>query len=192
MRWDIRWAGFGGQGVIRAGEILGRAAVKQGYDSSMRPMYGPEKTGGWSRADVVISDEPIVFPLIVRPDILVVMSMDGMIRDGHSLKEGGLLLVDDELVNGLVRCNPSKIYGVRATNIADSLGRRIVANIVMLGAFAKAVGIVDPQKLLETIIETFPKAADLNRKAFQLGMENVREVELQPIKPVKVAGTHEV
>lgn len=192
MRWDIRWAGFGGQGVIRAGEILGRAAVKQGYDASMRPMYGPEKTGGWSRADVVISEEPIIFPLIVSPNILVTMSMDGMIRDGRSLREGGMLLADDELVYGLVGCNPSKIYGVRATSLADNLGRRIVANIVMLGAFVKAFGIVDPRILLDTIIETFPRAAELNTKAFHLGMENVREVELHQVTRVKVAESREV
>jgi len=192
VRWEIRWAGFGGQGVIRAGEILGRAAIKQGFDASMRPMYGPEKTGGWSRADVVISDEPIIFPLIVHPDIIVAMSQDGMNRDGRSLKKGGLLLVDDEIVKGLVECNPSKIYGVRATSIADSLGRRIVANIVMLGAFVKAFGIVDPDILLETIIETFPKAAELNRKAFKLGMENVREVALKHITSARLAESREV
>ncbi|MEM1583483.1 MAG: 2-oxoacid:acceptor oxidoreductase family protein [Nitrososphaerota archaeon] len=177
VRWDIRWAGFGGQGVIRAGEILGRAAVKQGLDSAMRPMYGPEKTGGWSRADVVISDEQIIFPLIVNPDILVAMSQDGMNRDGSSLKKDGLLLIDGELVKD-VKCYPKKIYSVEATKIADSLGRRIVANIVMLGAFSKAFGIVSEDILLQTIIETFPKAVELNKTAFKLGKENVREVEI--------------
>lgn len=177
MRWDIRWAGFGGQGVIRAGEILGRAAVKQGLDSAMRPMYGPEKTGGWSRADVVISDQPLVFPLIVRPDILVAMSQDGMNRDGPSLKKDGLILIDGELVKD-IKCYPSKIYSVNATSIADNLGRRIVANIVMLGAFVKAFGIVKEDILLQTIIEAFPKAVELNKTAFKLGMENVREVKM--------------
>jgi len=177
VRWDIRWAGFGGQGVIRAGEILGRAAIKQGLDSAMRPMYGPEKTGGWSRADVVISDQPIIFPLIVKPDILVTMSQDGMNRDGPSLKKDGLLLIDGELVKD-IKCYPSKIYSVNATGIADSLGRRIVANIVMLGAFVKAFGIVNPENILQTIIETFPRAAELNKTAFKLGMENVEEVKI--------------
>ncbi|MCS7126370.1 MAG: 2-oxoacid:acceptor oxidoreductase family protein [Aigarchaeota archaeon] len=175
MRWDIRWAGFGGQGVIRAGEILGRAAVKQGLDSAMRPMYGPEKTGGWSRADVVISDEPIIFPLIVKPDILIAMSQDGMNRDGASLRKGGFLLIDGELVKE-IKSSPSKIYSVEATSIADSLGRRIVANIVMLGAFAKAFNIVDPEILLQTIVESFPRAVELNKTAFRLGMEKVEEV----------------
>ncbi|MEN2974141.1 MAG: 2-oxoacid:acceptor oxidoreductase family protein [Candidatus Caldarchaeales archaeon] len=175
VRWDIRWAGFGGQGVIRAGELLGRAAVRQGLDSAMRPMYGPEKTGGWSRADVVISDQPIIFPLIVRPDILVAMSQDGMNRDGASLRKDGYLLIDGELVKD-IRCHPSKIYSVEATSIADNLGRRIMANIVMLGAFTKAFKIVDREILLKTIMETFPKAAELNKKAFQLGEENLKEV----------------
>lgn len=176
MRWDIRWAGFGGQGVIRAGEILGRAAVKQGLDSAMRPMYGPEKTGGWSRADVVISDQPIIFPLIVKPDILVAMSQDGMDRDGSSLKRGGIVLIDGELVKD-IKCYPSRIYSVNATGIADRLGRRIVANIVMLGAFTEAFGIVNEDILLQTIVETFPKAAELNKTAFKLGIENVGEVK---------------
>lgn len=177
MRWDIRWAGFGGQGVIRAGEILGRAAIKQGLDSAMRPMYGPEKTGGWSRADVVISDQPIIFPLVVKPDILVAMSQDGMNRDGSSLKKDGLLLIDGELIKD-IKCYPSKIYSIDATRIADSLERRIVANIVMLGAFVKAFGIVNAENILQTIIETFPRAAELNKTAFKLGMENVKEVKI--------------
>lgn len=177
MKWSIRWTGFGGQGIIRAGEILGRAAVKQGLDVCMKPMYGPEKVGGWSRADVVISNEPIIFPLIIKPDILVAMSQDGMDRDGPSLKDGGLLLIDSGLIKE-VNCSPSRIYGVNATDIADSIGRRIVANIVMLGAFAKAFEIIDPNVLLETILKTFPKAAELNEKAFKLGMENVKEIKI--------------
>lgn len=175
MRWEIRWAGFGGQGIVRAGQILGKAAVKQGFDAVMRPTYGPEKTGGWSRSDVVISEEPIVFPLVVRPDILVAMSQDGMNRDGASLKEGGKLLIDGELVKE-IKAPAREIYAVNATSIADSLGRRIVANIVMLGAFVKVFGIVDPNMLIETVVETFPKAAELNRKAFELGMKSVEEV----------------
>ena len=178
MRIEVRLTGFGGQGIIRAGRILGEAAVKQGYDAAMRPTYGPEKTGGWSRSDVIISDKPIVFPLTTQPDILVAMSQEGIDRDGWSLRDGGTALVDGDLVKK-VSAPAGKLYSVKATEIADRLGKRIVANIVMLGALSKILDLIDSNILLEVIVKTFPKAADLNKKAFSLGQENLREVEKQ-------------
>lgn len=176
MRWEIRWAGFGGQGVIKAGEIIGKAAIKQGFECVMRPMYGPEKTGGWSKADVIISDEPIAFPLVIKPDILVAMSQDGMDREGPNLKRNGLLLIDGSLVRE-IRCLPGKAYTVEATYLAESLGARIVTNIIMLGAFSKIFDLLDENMIRQAIKETFSRNVEINMAAFELGRQKVEELK---------------
>ncbi|MEM2909924.1 MAG: 2-oxoacid:acceptor oxidoreductase family protein [Nitrososphaerota archaeon] len=175
VRWDISLFGFGGQGIIRGGQILGEAAVlEEGKDAALSIAYGPEQVGGWSRADVVISDEQIDFPLVVKPDVLIVMSQEGLDR---SWKEGRIprkqLIYDSGLVD-VSTVKGIKMVGLPATKIAEQLGRRIIANIVVLGAFSEVTGIVKHESLLKVIRRRFPKAIELNEKAFMEGVRHAR------------------
>lgn len=177
VRWDISLFGSGGQGIIRGGQILGEAAVlEEGKDAVLTIAYGPEQIGGWSRADVVISDEPIDFPLIIKPDILIVMSQEGLDRsweEGRAPKK--LLIYDSELVD-VSEVKGTKMVGLPATKMAEQLGRRILANVVMLGAFSEITGIVKQESLLKVIRRKFPKALELNERAFTEGARYVKEI----------------
>ncbi len=176
VRWNISLFGSGGQGIIRGGQILGEAAVlEEGKDAVLTIAYGPEQVGGWSRADVVMSDEPIDFPLITKPDILIVMSQEGLDRSWKEYREPKKLLIyDSELVN-VSRVKEIKMVGIPATKIAEQLGIRIVANIVMLGAFSEITGIVKRESLLKVIGRKFPKALELNERAFMEGVRHAKE-----------------
>ncbi|MEM0089753.1 MAG: 2-oxoacid:acceptor oxidoreductase family protein [Nitrososphaerota archaeon] len=176
VRWDISLFGSGGQGIIRGGQILSEAAVlEEGKDATLTIAYGPEQVGGWSRADVVISDEPIDFPLVTKPDVLVAMSQEGLDR---SWKEGRvpkkLLIYDSELVN-VSKIGGIKMVGLPATKIAEQLGRRVIANIVMLGALSEVTDIVRRESLLNVIRRKFPKALELNERAFMEGVKHAKE-----------------
>jgi 2-oxoglutarate ferredoxin oxidoreductase subunit gamma len=96
---EIRIAGFGGQGVILAAAIIGKAScIFQNNFATMTQSFGPEARGGSSSAQVILSDEPVTYPYITQPDILVVMSQEAFTRFSPELKDGGLLIVEQDLV----------------------------------------------------------------------------------------------
>lgn len=130
--------------------------------------YSPYVTGGWSRADIVISDEKIDYPLVSRPDILVAMSQDGLDDNWRATSPDASVIVEA----GLVKSNAvrdRKVFAVPALSIAEELGRKVVANIVVLG-FLTATSKVASRKAMEmAIVSRYPKAAELNRQAFDRG-----------------------
>lgn len=174
-RWEIRVAGSGGQGAITAGHIVGEAAsLFDRKEAIMTEDYSPYVTGGWSRADVIISDESIDYPLILNPDALIAMSQESLDTHWQYVKEGGLVLVERSIVD------PAKVQGrqllaVPGIAIAEELGRRVIANIVLLGAFTAATGIVSPDAMKQALAKRFPKAAELNRVAFDRGFALVQK-----------------
>jgi 2-oxoglutarate ferredoxin oxidoreductase subunit gamma len=170
-RHEIRIQGLGGQGIISAGRLIGEAAsVREHREAVMTEDYSPYVTGGWSRADLIISDEPIDYPLVTRPNILLAMSQDGFDDNWKSTAPGATIIVE----KGMVATCPvegRKLFAVPALRVAEELGRRVVANIVFLGFIAAKTRLVSPESLQAAILARYPKAADLNRKAFQSGFE---------------------
>ena len=134
MLTEIRVAGFGGQGVILAAIVVGKAkAIFEGAYATMTQSFGPEARGGSSSAQCILSDDPILYPYITRPDVLVVMSQEAYTRFSPDLKHGGILIVEQDLVHlGNVPAG-ARVYGVPATRLAEELGRKVVLNIVMVG-----------------------------------------------------------
>jgi 2-oxoglutarate ferredoxin oxidoreductase subunit gamma len=175
VRWDISLFGFGGQGIIRGGQILGEAAVLEGKDAALTVAYGPEQIGGWSRADVVISDEPIDFPLITKPDVLIVMSQEGLDRSFNEGRAPKKLLIYDSGLVDVSKVKGINMVGLPATKVAEQLGRRLVANVMMLGAFSEITNIVKHESLLNVIKKTFPKAVELNERIFMEGVRYAKE-----------------
>ncbi len=175
MRVEVRIAGFGGQGVILAGVVLGRAAaVYEGLEAVQTQSYGPEARGGASRSDVIVSDkEKIMFPYVRNPDHLVVMSQEAYDKYVGSVKPDGLVVYDSTLVE------PSRDdvrhVGVPATEKAeDELGLRIVANMIMLGAYRELTDLVSFDSLLRAVLDSVPPGTeDTNEKALRLGAELV-------------------
>ncbi|MGB6066958.1 MAG: 2-oxoacid:acceptor oxidoreductase family protein [Desulfomonilaceae bacterium] len=170
---EIRLAGFGGQGIILSGHILGKAAALfENKNAVFTQSYGPEARGGSCSADVVISDEVIHYPKVEQPVVLVLMSQGAWETYGGSIRPGGTLILDEDLV--LLDREPKgiTIYRVPCTRIAEELGRTIVANIVMLGAVAALGGVVTYESMKESVLASIPPGTeDLNTSAFDKGFE---------------------
>jgi 2-oxoglutarate ferredoxin oxidoreductase subunit gamma len=173
MRTEIRFAGFGGQGIIKSGIITAAAAsIHSGKNAVQTQSYGPESRGGACKSEVVISEEEIDFPKVVEPDILVVMSQHAYNDYVDDLKAGGTMILDPDMIPHERELKNARIFRVPATKIAEELGRRIVANIVMLGAFVAITAALDENALKESILENVPKGTEeLNLTAFKKGCE---------------------
>jgi 2-oxoglutarate ferredoxin oxidoreductase subunit gamma len=173
MLTEIRIAGFGGQGVILAAAVIGKAAALfEGGYATMTQSFGPEARGGSSSAQVILSGEPILYPYVTHPDILIVMSQEAATRFAPQLKPGGILITERELVR--VDHYPAgvQVYGVPATRLAEELGRKVVLNIVMTGFFGAVTGLLDPESLRKAVADSVPPSMqNLNLQAFDKGYE---------------------
>lgn len=170
---EIRIAGFGGQGVILSAIVIGKAGcIYESGFSTMTQSFGPEARGGACSAQVILSDEPVLYPYVTRPDILVVMSQEAYSLFTPQLKENGLLLIEQDLVRIDGLPPGVRVYSIPATRIAEQLGKRMVLNIVMVGFFGAVSGLVNPEALRNAIADSVPKAfVELNLKAFDKGYE---------------------
>ncbi|MCC6587342.1 MAG: 2-oxoacid:acceptor oxidoreductase family protein [Bryobacterales bacterium] len=170
---EIRIAGFGGQGVILAANIVGKAAsIQAGGYATLTQNYGPEARGGASSAALVLSDEPVLYPYTTKLNVLVVMSQEALSKFVPELAGDGLLLVEQDLVRLEELPDSARVYGIPATRLAEELGKRIVTNIVMLGFLASKTDIMPVEAYKRAIAESVPAAArELNMKAFDTGYE---------------------
>ncbi len=172
---EIRIAGFGGQGVILAASVIGKAvAIFEGGYATMTQSFGPEARGGSSSAQVILSSDPILYPYVSRPDILVVMSQEAYTRFTPQIKPGGILIMENEMVQPGQTSAPEgvRVYGVPATRLAEELGRKVVLNIVMVGFFGAVTNLVDPDALRKAVEDSVPPAMQkLNLAAFDKGFQ---------------------
>ncbi len=177
MRTEIRIGGFGGQGVILAGIILGKAAsIFDKNEAVQTQSYGPEARGGASKCEVVISDGKIDYPKVQSPDILVAMSNEALIKYIVDLKDEGTLIVDPgttdiEDVRDFIDQHNIKVFNAPATKTAnDEIGLKIVANIVMVGAITKITGVISENAAIEAIKDSVPAGTEeKNVNAFNVG-----------------------
>jgi len=171
MRLEIRVAGFGGQGIIRTGLILAMAACIHGNRNAVQTQsYGPESRGGACKSEVVISNEEIDFPKVLEPDVLIAMSQEAYNTYVDSVKKGGTILLDPDLVQKQKASSGIQVSKVPATRIAEELGKTIVANVVMLGAFASVTNLIDVETLRKSVLDNVPKGTEkLNLAAFEKG-----------------------
>ncbi|MEM3666908.1 MAG: 2-oxoacid:ferredoxin oxidoreductase subunit gamma [Candidatus Bathyarchaeia archaeon] len=173
MRVEIRFAGFGGQGIIKSGIITAAAAcIYAGKNAVQTQSYGPESRGGACKSEVVISEDEIDFPKVVEPDILVVMSQHAYNEYAEDVKSGGTVIIDSEMVPHEKELKNVKVFRIPATKIAEELGRKIVANIIMLGAFTAITNLLDKEAFREAIRANVPRGTEeLNLAAFERGYE---------------------
>ena len=124
---EIRVAGFGGQGVILSAIVLGKAAsIHQGEFATMTQNFGPDARGGACSAQLVLSDQPVLYPYVTQPDVLVAMSQEAYFKFGPELKDGGTLLIEQDLVRVTDLPSQTRVYSVPATRLAEELGKRMV------------------------------------------------------------------
>jgi len=172
-RTELTIAGVGGQGSILAGTILGSAAVTyDGKYAVQTQAYSSELRGGYAATWVVVSDEPVVFPRVTRPDVLIAQAQDSINRFSHSLKPDGILIVDSDMIPAPPD-NTRHVFKIPATSIArNRLKAPVTANIIMLGALSRVTGLVSRGALEKAIVEAVPKQkGQLNLNAFNLGFE---------------------
>jgi 2-oxoglutarate ferredoxin oxidoreductase subunit gamma len=171
MLTEIRIGGYGGQGVILSTHILGRAAAlhENGY-ATMTQSYGPEARGGAASAAIIVSDQPVLYPYLTRPDILVVMSQEAYTRFTPDLKEGGVLLVEEDLVRLDSVPGHLQVYGIPATRFAEELGKKMVLNVIMVGFLCAITKVVGREACRAAVAESVPeKFQKLNLDAFEKG-----------------------
>jgi len=176
-RIEVRLSGFGGQGIVSAAYILGKAVtLYDGRYASLVPSYGPESRGGASAADIVIEDGPIDYPRLTRPDVLVALSLPAYTKYYGTLSPDGLLITESDLVSPNGSPPQCTHFAIPATRIAESLGRTIVANMVTLGFLTAVRPVATPEAVRQAIASTVPEGTtEMNLRAFELGQEYATE-----------------
>ena len=171
---EVRFGGVGGQGIVLAGHLLGKAAaLYDGKDAVCTQSYGPEARGGASRADVVISDGPVDYPFVTDADVLVAFFQEAYTRFRDRLKPGGMLIVDTGLVEVM---EDDDVCGLSATQIAEALGSRMLANVVMLGYLIGKTGVVSRESLEQAIRTTVKEqVVELDLRALDAGIALANE-----------------
>jgi 2-oxoglutarate ferredoxin oxidoreductase subunit gamma len=170
QKQEVIITGFGGQGIILAGKILGMAAsLGDKLESTLVQSYGPESRGGACCAQVVISNAVIQYPYVTQADVLVAMSQSAYEKYRNILKPEGFLLTDRDLVQP---DDHPKGFSIPATRMAEELGRKMMANIIMVGWFTALTGIVSETAARKAVTTSVPRGTEeINLKAFTRGYE---------------------
>jgi 2-oxoglutarate ferredoxin oxidoreductase subunit gamma len=171
---EIRIAGFGGQGVILAGMVIGKAATL--FDNkfvTLTQSFGPEARGSACSVQLIVSPEPILYPYISTPDVLVVMSQEACTRFCSEVRPGGLLLYEQDMIKPGKKCSPDvKSFGIPATHLAEELGRKLVLNMVMVGFVTAMTSLTTADAVRKAVTGSVPKGTEqLNLAAFEKGYE---------------------
>ncbi len=169
----IQIAGFGGQGVILAGMVIGKAAsIHDGKFATLTQSFGPEARGSACSAQLIVSDEPILYPYLNQPDILVAMSQEAHERFATDLKPAGMVLYEQDLIHLDHPAHDARYYGIPATRFAEELGRKLVLNMVMVGFVTAITGVATPAAVRKAIADSVPQGTEnLNLAAFEKGLE---------------------
>jgi 2-oxoglutarate ferredoxin oxidoreductase subunit gamma len=168
-RIEILASGFGGQGVVRLGQIIGVAAVNQGFRVTMLKSHGTEQRGGYVRAQIVLSTEEIDSPLVEDPDFFCALSLAAYKQFSHMVKNG-IILYDPAMVTIDERQQIQQIAIPAKDTAVEKLGRPIYANTIMLGALTgAATELLDKENMLATMLEIIPKFKEENKQAFEMG-----------------------
>jgi 2-oxoglutarate ferredoxin oxidoreductase subunit gamma len=177
-RYEVRFGGFGGQGIVTMAVILGETiSLIEKKQCVQTQSYGPEARGGATKSELVIDDVEVDYPKVQEPDVFVAMSRAAYLEYVEGLKDNGILIIDEDLVevegdlpDGI------KIYKIPATRIADvEVGDKQATNVVMLGALTAITGIVTPKGLKQQIVNRWPRFKETNLKALELGMKAGKE-----------------
>jgi len=177
---ELQVGGFGGQGVILAGMTIGRGlALYDGYHVSLTQSFGPEARGSACSVQLMISPEPVLYPYLTRPHVLVALSQEAYRRFAPRLRPGGTLIIEEDLVRpeefpGATTYSAGEreveLHRVPAMRLADELGRRMVMNMVLVGFFTGITGLLTLESARRAVSESVPRGTEaLNLAAFDKG-----------------------
>lgn len=179
---QILMAGFGGQGMLLAGQVLAHAAMEEGRQVSWLPSYGPEMRGGTANATVCISLKPIASPLVTNPRALLVMNLPSLEKFAPKVRPGGVIVINRSLVKKDAERDDCTVLQVDARELAAEAGTERAANFVMLGAYVGATDIVPGAAIEREIEREFAgrkaKFIPANIAAFRAGFEAGRQAQV--------------
>jgi 2-oxoglutarate ferredoxin oxidoreductase subunit gamma len=182
LHYEIRLSGEGGQGLVLAGKILAEAAaIYDDHNATQSQSYGPEARGGASRSDVIISDGDIDYPKAENIDLLLALTQEALNKYSSELRPGGVLLVDDDAVTRLPE-GSFRLLKIPFVRLArEKIGKAVVANIVALGVIVRISRAVTEEAAEQALLARVPRGTEeLNRRAFQLGMELAAQMSGSP------------
>jgi len=180
---EIKVSGFGGQGIIRIGMLLGKAAaLNDNKEATLTQSFGPEARGGACSAQLVVSSERILYPYLTQPDVLISMSQEAYEKFEPELKDDGILLLEEDLVKPHQVRGTIRQYSIPATRIAESLGNRLYSNFVMIGFIVAITKLVPKQALIDAIPGTVPdrlvqKNVDAFEKGYEIGVQKLAQAK---------------
>lgn len=182
---EIRFSGFGGQGIIRCGLITGKAlALYDNKHATMTQSFGPEARGSACSSQLVVSEDRVLYPYISIPEILVSMSQEAYDKYEPELRKDGILIIDKDLVKTKPARGKIKTYAIPSTRFAEELGNRIIANLVMLGFFTAVTKIVSSEAMKKALPGLVPdRFLELNIKAFDKGYDYGKHISAEKKKP---------
>ena len=166
-------SGSGGQGVITAAIILGEAAaIYEDLNAVQTQSYGPEARGGATRSDVIISDEPIHYPKVVNPHFLVCLTQEAYNKYSDLIRPGGLLLTDSQYAKQETKVDARQIELPMYTSVMEKIGKPIVFNICVLGAFIGLAGLVKATSIMKVLETKIPAGfLEMNKQALEVGLK---------------------
>lgn len=169
---EVIFAGFGGQGILSMGKFLAYGGMERDFNVSWCPSYGPEMRGGTANCSVIISDDIIGSPVITLPDSLIVMNRPSFDKFEHTLKPGGLMIMDSDLISEEPTRQDITVIKIPAQSLAQQIGSKTIANMILLGALVAKTGIISVDELLKALKDHGKeKFYELNKKAIMIGTE---------------------
>ena len=169
---EILFAGFGGQGILSMGKFLAYAGMDAGLNVSWLPSYGPEMRGGTANCSVILTEDAVGSPIVNEATTLVVMNRPSLDKFENAIKPNGLLIVDSDLVNRVPERKDLEVISIPAQTIAEEIGSKTIANMVLLGALVAKTGIVSMEDLLKALKDHGKaKFYEANKKALEKGAE---------------------
>jgi len=179
MQTEILIAGFGGQGVLFAGQLLTYASMDAGKMVTWIPSYGPEMRGGTANCTVIISDEEIGSPLVRHPTAVIAMNLPSLDKYENEIKAGGVLVVNSSMVNRSVARTGIKVVTIPGNEIAESLGDKRMTNMVLLGGLLANLPVLAVESIEKALKDHLPerhhKLLPLNYQALHQGATYLAE-----------------
>jgi len=172
-RTEVKIGGFGGQGVILTGYVIGKAAaIFDGKNSTMTQAFGPEARGSACSSQVIVSDQDILYPYVKQPQIMVMISQEAFVKFSPEIDPKGTMIFEEELVDPQGLPPTVKLFGIPATRLAEELGKKVVLNMVVAGFFTVVTNLVTKSAMRQAIESSVPKGTEgLNLMAFEKGYE---------------------
>lgn len=172
---QIIFAGFGGQGILSMGKFLAYAGMDVNLNVSWLPSYGPEMRGGTANCSVILTDETIGSPVVTKADSVVVMNRPSLDKFEDKIEPNGLLIIDSDLVDRVSDRKDITVISIPSQTLAEEIGSKKIANMILLGALVKKTGIVSMEALLDSLkAHGKEKFFESNKKAIEKGAEFVK------------------